>query len=422
MTKADILHRIDHCRSCGSSGLVDLRSFGQTPIADRLMSPGDDSPELSAPLTLSHCLDCALCQIRETLPPEILFPANYPYYSSVSPALVAHFRQSAEHLVASLGLGADHLVFEAASNDGYMLQMFRAHGIATLGIDPAEGPGRVARDRGIETIHEFFGADLARDLASQGRKADLFLANNVLAHVADTSDFVAGIANILAPDGVAVLEAPYLLDLINHGAFDTIYHQHLLYLSLTALVPLFASHGLHLNDAERTKIHGGSLRLFISRAPDTSVRLIELLAEETRRGVSSIEFYDSFLSRIEAMRRETAGAISALKREGQRIAGYGAAAKATTLLHYFGLDAEDIDFIVDKSPWKQGLEMPGTRIPIVAPERLQSDRPDAILILAWNFANEIVAENQAYTECGGRFLIPVPEFREISGELAGVSL
>ena len=422
MNTAISLHRVKHCRSCGSANLVDLISFGETPIADRLMSPGDGGPEIVAPLTLTHCLDCALCQIRETLPPEALFPANYPYYSSVSPALVAHFQKSADTLATDLGLGADQLVVEAASNDGYMLQMFREHGIATLGIDPAEGPVQVARDRGIETIHEFFGADLARDLASQGRQADLFLANNVLAHVADTNDFVAGIADILAPKGVAVIEAPYLLDLVGHGAFDTIYHQHLLYFSLTALVPLFARHGLHLNDAERTKVHGGSLRLFISRAPDTSVRLKDLLGEERRRDVASVEFYDRFLSRIAGMRRETMKAISALKLEGRRIAGYGAAAKATTLLHYFGLGPGDIDFIIDKSPWKQGLEMPGTRIPIVAPERLQSDRPDAILILAWNFANEIVAENQSYAQSGGRFLVPVPEFREVTGELAGVSL
>jgi hypothetical protein len=212
---------------------------------------------------------------------------------------------------------------------------------------------------------------------------------------------------------MAVIEAPYLIDLVDTGAFDTIYHQHLLYLSLTALVPLFARHGLHLNDVERTWVHGGSLRLFITREPGQSERLVSLLAAEEERKVRTAAFYRPFIERIARMRDETRAAISRLKQAGARVAGYGAAAKATTLLHYFGLDRDDLDFIVDKSPWKQGLAMPVTRIPILPPAALATERPEAVLLLAWNFADEIISENAAYLEAGGRFIVPVPRLREV---------
>ena len=421
MTPPDMV-RVAQCRSCGSAELEDLIAFGDSPIADRLVRPDDPRPEIAAPLTLAFCRSCALCQIRETLAPRLLFSEDYPYYSSVSPALLRHFHASADDLVARYGLGPGALVVEAASNDGYMLQAFHERGIGVLGVDPADGPVRAAREKGIETVHDFFTADLARDLAAQGRRADLFLANNVLAHVADTNDFVAGIAAVLAGDGHAVIEAPYLLDLVDHGAFDTIYHQHLLYLSLTALAPLFERHGLHLNDAARLKVHGGSVRLFVSRRPGRSPRLAEMLAQERARGIASGAFYADFLARIARLRDGTRAALAEAREAGKRVAGYGAAAKGTTLLHFFGLDAADLDFIVDRSPWKQGLMMPGTRIPIVAPAHLSRDTADVVLVLAWNFANEIVRENRAFAEAGGQFLIPVPEVRLVSDEMIGVSM
>ena len=325
-------------------------------------------------------------------------------------------------MIADRGLGPDHLVVEAASNDGYLLKAFLERGIGVLGIDPADGQVMAARQKGVETIHDFFTAELAEEMVRQGLKADLFLANNVLAHVPNTNDFVQGIETLLSPEGIAVIEAPYLLDLVDHGAFDTIYHQHLLYLSLTALVPLFARHVLHLNDAERIRVHGGSLRLFVSRDPGKSPRLARLLAEEDRRRVGSPEFFDKFLKKIARMRNDTREAISSLVYEGKTVAAYGAAAKGTTLLHYFGLGADEISFIVDRSPFKQGMEMPGTRIPIIAPQALAERAPDAVLILAWNFANEIVAENRAVADAGGKFLIPVPEFHMVADELVGVSL
>ncbi len=414
MTALPPLVAAERCRSCGSDDLAEVIAFGRSPIADRLVRPDDGAEEFAAPLTLLHCNACALCQIRETVAPRVLFGPEYPYFSSVSPALQRHFADSARALIARLGLGPRDLVVEAASNDGYMLRVFHEAGIPVLGIDPADGPVAVARERGVETLHDFFTADCARRLAAKGRRARLFLANNVLAHVADVNDFVAGIALMLEADGMAVIEAPWLLDLVDSGAFDTIYHQHLLYLSLTALAPLFARHGLHLNDAERVWIHGGSLRLFISRTPGRSARLEGLLAREAARGVAGTGFYRDFTARIERLRRETRAALARLRAQGAVVAGYGAAAKATTLLHHFGLGPDDIAFIVDKSPWKQGLAMPVTGIPVLPPAALPERRPDAVLLLAWNFADEIITENAEYLDAGGRFLVPVPEFREIA--------
>ncbi|MEM9710212.1 MAG: class I SAM-dependent methyltransferase [Pseudomonadota bacterium] len=410
------------CRSCQSPDLQDLIAFGETPIADRLVPIGFEDPQFVAPLTLTHCPSCALCQIRETVDPKVLFPPDYPYYSSVSPALVAHFRESAEDLIASGLARPGARIVEAASNDGYLLSVFKERGFEVLGIDPADGPASVAREKGIETIGDFFGLKIAKTLADEGRWADVFLANNVLAHVADTNDFVAGIGEILAPDGVAVIECPYLLDAVENCAFDTIYHQHLLFLSLTALVPLFSRHGLFLNDVIRVRAHGGSLRLFISKNPGQSDRLVRQLGVEAGLGVHDPAFYDRFLSRIKGLKTELTQLISSLKREGKRVVGYGAAAKATTLMYHFGLHGGDLEFIVDKSPWKHGMEMPGTACPIVPPEMLLRAMPDVVVVLAWNFAKEIIGENRAYLERGGRFVVPIPELRQVAGDYEGVSL
>lgn len=406
----------DRCRSCGSPDLVEVIAFGESPLADRLVAPETSEEDYVAPLTLLHCNSCALCQIRETVAPRILFGPDYPYYSSVSRALMTHFADSAEALIAAQDLGPDDLVVEAASNDGYMLKTFRDSGVEVLGIDPADGPVCIAREKGIETVHDFFGADLAKRLAAEGRSARVFLANNVLAHVADVNDFVEGIASILTEDGLAVIEAPYLLDMLDGGAFDTIYHQHLLYLSLTSLVPLFERHGLHLNDVERVWVHGGSLRLFVGQSPGSTGRLDRMLADEERRGVRHVAVYGPFLEKIERLRRETRAILDRLQSEGRTVAGYGAAAKATTLMHVFGIGLRDLAFIADRSPRKHGLNMPVTHVPIVSPDEMRDRKPDAVLLLAWNFADEIVAENRDWLSTGGRFIVPVPEVREVVAE------
>ena len=410
------------CRSCGGGDLAEIIAFGDTPIADRLVPLGHGDPQFTAPLTLVRCRSCTMCQIKETVAPKVLFPADYPYYSSVSPALIAHFRESAMDLMRSGVARPGMRVIEAASNDGYLLETFLQNGLEVLGVDPADGPVSVARSKGIETVCDFFGHGLAKEIRETKGAADVFLANNVLAHVADTNDFVAGIAEILSDEGIAVIECPYLIDMVQNCAFDTIYHQHLLFLSLTSLNPLFERHGLYVNDVLRLKIHGGSLRLFISRNNDATERCRALLASEAILGLNEEGFFDEFVARIDHMKVSLCETIKRLKSSGKRIAGYGAAAKATTLMHHFGFETGDIEFIVDKSPWKHGMEMPVTGIPIVGVERLQADRPDVLVILAWNFANEIISENRAFIEAGGTFLVPVPELREVAADFAGVSL
>ncbi|MFV2003317.1 MAG: methyltransferase domain-containing protein, partial [Paracoccaceae bacterium] len=345
---------------------------------------------------------------------------DYPYFSSVSPALMAHFHASAQDIIAARNLRPADLVIEAASNDGYMLKTFAKHGIGVLGIDPADGPVAIARNNGIATKHDFFSAKLAGELVANGQRADVFLANNVLAHVADVHDFVTGVKTVLRTDGIAIFEFPYLLDLVDTCAFDTIYHQHLLYLTLSALMPLLAREGLFINDARRIDIHGGSLRVFVSKSAGQTGRLQNLLALETRRDVLSTQFYRDFLTRLKSVRSQTRAAVARLKSANKRVAAYGAAAKATTFLHHVGLDRQDIEFIVDKSTWKHGLNMPGNGIPIFAPGHLAHSGVDAVIILAWNFADEIIAENQAFLRAGGTFLVPIPEMRIIKSGPVGV--
>jgi SAM-dependent methyltransferase len=399
-----------HCRSCSGSTLTTFLDLGSQPIANALLEERQlGEPEPRFPLELAFCHDCGLVQVTETIPPDVLFGRDYPYYSSFSPALVAHSRDHVRGILAEGALGPGSLVLEVGSNDGYLLGNFIEAGIPVLGIDPAAGPVAAARKRGVPTLQAFFGTELARKLAAEGKRADVIFANNVAAHVDQINDFIEGFAILLKDDGFARLEVAYLRDMIEKCEFDTVYHEHLFYWSIAAMERLVARHGLHLNDAERIPIHGGSIRLTTSKKPGQSERLMGLLAEEASLGMDDLSYYLSFAGHVEQLRQTLHASVRQMRSEGARLAAYGAAAKGATLLNYMKFETGVVEYVVDRNPAKVGKYLPGVRVPIRPVETLTLDRPDYVLVLAWNFATEIIEQNQEYSRLGGRFILPVAE-------------
>jgi SAM-dependent methyltransferase len=403
--------------TCGWCGTVvtPVLELGDQPLANALLTTADlDEPELRIPLTLAICPACGLVQITEAIPPEQMF-REYAYFSSISDAFVAHARTIAMRMLRSESLTKSSLVVEIASNDGYLLKHYAAAGIPVLGIDPARNIAAEANARGIPTLAEFFDETLAAQLEETGRTADVVHANNVIAHVPDLDGFVTGLALILKPAGLIVIETPYVRDLVERLEFDTVYHEHRYYHSLTALSRILEKHDLVVVGVERTPVHGGSLRIFAAHPtrlegapgiPATSVA--ELLAEEDRLGLGAPAYYLDFAARVVTLCDDLRSRLAELKGEGRTIAAYGAAAKGTVLLNALGVGTETIDFVADRSPHKQGRLMPGVHIPIVRADELLETRPDVCLLLAWNFADEILAQQGEYRERGGRFLIPIP--------------
>lgn len=403
------------CRGCGASGLQLVLALGAMPLANALLPEEQLSqPEPKYPLDLAFCSRCALVQVVEALPPEGIF-SEYLYFSSFSDTMLRHARESAEKLRRERGLGSDSFVIEIGSNDGYLLRNFVEVGVPVLGIDPARNIACVAEEHGVPTLARFFGLEIAQSLAEQGKRADVILANNVIAHVPDVNGVIAGIQVLLKPGGVFVMEAPYVKEMVDKLEFDTIYHEHIFYYSLTALENLFQRHGLTVCDVERLPIHGGSLRVTAMHAGEAERQPAAqaMLEEEAAWGVASHEFYACFAARVDALRAQLHDLLGDLKAQGKSVAAYGASAKGSTLLNYCGIGRETLDFVADRSTFKQGLYTPGTHLPIAAPGKLLEARPDYTLLLTWNFADEIMAQQAAYREQGGRFIIPLPEPRVV---------
>jgi len=400
------------CRCCGEVLYISFLDLGAMPLANSLLTAEQlDAPEVCYPLHAFVCGRCFLVQLAQYNAPEDMF-SDYVYFSSFSDTWLAHARDYIAEMVPHLGLGSESLVVEIASNDGYLLQYFVEKDIPVLGIEPAGNVAQVAIKKGIPTKVAFFGEAFARELEEGGKQADLIVANNVLAHVPDLNDFVAGMKRLLKSDGVASVEFPHLLNLIAETQFDTIYHEHFSYFSFGAAERVFARHGLKVFDVKDLPTHGGSLRLYVAHADDETrvetTRVAKLRQRERTAGLAEIDSYAEFANKVELLKLDLLSFFVHAKRNRKRIVAYGAAAKGNTLLNYCGIGNDFIDFVVDRSPHKQGLFLPGTHIPVYDPDKVSEAKPDYVLILPWNIKDEIIQTTGYIREWGGRFVVPIP--------------
>lgn len=401
------------CRSCGAPLTAVLVDLGMTPISNAFVRADHASfSERFYPLKSFVCDRCWLVQLEDFETPETHFHAEYVYFSSFSDSWLAHARSFVEKAAARLALGPSSRVVEVGSNDGYLLQYFVQRGIPCLGVDPAANCAKSAWElRHVPTEVAFFGSKAATRLREQGGTADLIIANNVLAHVPDINDFVAGFNILLGEDGAATFEFPHVLEMIRNVEFDTIYHEHYSYLSLLALEPLFDRHGLQVIDVERLSTHGGSLRLYVAHAGrrPAAEAVEQLRKEEVLAGLNQLGTYEAFGQRVRQLKRSLLQLLIRLLNSGKSVAAYGAPAKGNTLLNYCGIGRDFIAFTVDRNVHKQGLLLPGTRIPVLAPPEIEKRRPDFVLILPWNLQEEIVSQINQFSDWTGKFIIPVPE-------------
>ncbi|MEO8382464.1 MAG: class I SAM-dependent methyltransferase [Acidobacteriota bacterium] len=406
------------CRFCGAALSDVFLDLGLSPLANSYLRPEDlERKEPSYPLIAYVCAQCLLVQVPELVAPGEIF-SDYAYFSSYSESWVEHARLYSEAMIARFGLGPEHLAVEIASNDGYLLQHLARRNVRILGVEPAANVAAVAREKGIPTVVRFFGAALAAELRAEHGGADLLIGNNVLAHVPALNDFVSGLRALLAPRGVITIEVPHLLELIRHGEFDTIYHEHFSYFSLLTLQQIFAAHALRIFDVESLATHGGSLRIFAAHEADSSKAMSpavgRVLAIEREAGLDTLDGYLHFAPRVERIKSELLAFLGDQRARGRSVAAYGAPAKGNTLLNFCGIGTDLISFTVDRSPHKQGLYLPGSRIPVLAPEHVDQARPDFLLILPWNLRDEIVAQMNRIRNWGGRFVVAVPELEVLA--------
>lgn len=406
---------VEACRSCDSARLEPILSLGTTPIANSLVSPSEGArSDPRYPLEIVLCADCSLVQLGYILPADVIFGQDYPYFSSFSDMFSRHAARHVEHLIRARGMGAGSLAVEVASNDGYLLRHFVEAGVPALGIDPAPGPAAAAEQIGVRTIVDFFGTAAAERIVAEHGHADVIIANNVLAHVPNMNDFVSGLSLLLADDGLVTIENPYVRDMVEKVEFDTIYHEHYSYFSCTAIWALMERHGLHLNDVEYfADLHGGTLRWHVGKAAAPTNTCRQYLEAEDAAGISSPGYYQLFSQRVRTCQHALRALLEDLRNQARTVAAYGAAAKGATLLNSSDIDSDLVAYVVDRNTNKHGKLMPGCRLPIRPVEVLMTEQPDDVLILAWNFADEIIDQQRKYINAGGAMYVPVPVPRRV---------
>ena len=398
------------CRFCGATLQFTFCDLGMSPLSNSYLEARQlHSMEPFYPLHAYVCNSCFLVQLEEFESPQKIF-SEYAYFSSYADSWLEHSRNYVASMQARLELDGSSRVIEIASNDGYLLQYFAQQGIPVLGVEPAANVAAAALKKGIPTLVSFFGVQTAKEMAAARQRADLLLGNNVLAHVPDVNDFVAGMAIVLKPGGLITMEFPHLLRLIQNRQFDTIYHEHFSYFSLLSVERIFAAHGLQVYDVDELPTHGGSLRIYCRHAQDGTVcdSILELRRVEAEAGLGNLQTYAAFADKVAASKRDLLEFLIAAKRDGRRIAAYGAPAKGNTLLNYCGIRQDFIDFTVDRNPEKQGRFLPGTHIPVHSPDRIFDAKPDYLLILPWNLKEEILENMSGIREWGGKFVVPIP--------------
>jgi 2-polyprenyl-3-methyl-5-hydroxy-6-metoxy-1,4-benzoquinol methylase len=401
------------CRFCNTHLKHTFVDLGMSPLSNAFISQEKlDRAEKFYPLHAYVCNNCFLVQLESFESPEEIF-SDYVYFSSYSDSWLLHSKNYVELVTERFKLNQQSLVIEIASNDGYLLQYFKEKQISVLGIEPAENVALVAEEKGIPSLVKFFGVRTAKELVSEGKQADLLLGNNVLAHVPDINDFVAGMKIILKPDGILTMEFPHLLQLIEKNQFDTIYHEHFSYLSFLTVERVFAHHGLTLFDVEEIPTHGGSLRIYGKHQEEDKLaisdRVTKLKEKEIKAGLDKIETYLEFDRKTKAIKRQLLSFLIDAQEKGKTVVGYGAPAKGNTLLNYCGIRTDLLDYTVDRSPHKQGLFLPGTHIPIYDPDKIRETKPDYVLILPWNLKNEVIEQMANIQKWGGKFVVPIPE-------------